>query len=273
MTTVMIHGVPVVHWNPYRRMFIGKLGDYAKLPSRTNNFGDMLTPLVVEGMVRRNSLSIASPKPRRLLAIGSITHFAQDGDVLWGTGVNGKTPQTSYKFASLDVRAVRGPRTRERLAQMGIDAPAIYGDPALLLPALMPQLGQWAAEPVHDVTVVPNLNDYRRLRGGTDVVNPRAPLMEVLERIARSRLVVGSSLHGIVIAESLGIPARLVKPNWEHALKYEDYYLGTGRTGIYSAESVEEAVRDGRGHEPARFDGESLMHSFPSDLWGPTNDA
>lgn len=70
----------------------------------------------------------------KLLSIGSVMHFAKDNDSIWGTGINGKINESHLKFKNLDVRAVRGPRTREFLMGRGIMVPEIYGDPGLLLP-------------------------------------------------------------------------------------------------------------------------------------------
>lgn len=274
MTVATIDGVPVFHWNPLRRAFVGKLGDYVKLPVRSVNFGDMITPPLVERMRSGRSTGVAGRKAGpRILGIGSILHFARDGDVVWGSGVNGKIPLTSYAARRLDVRAVRGPKTRAFLAELGIDAPEIYGDPALLLPRFMPELRTWASAPSYDLAVVPNVNDFRGIAKSPDVINPRSPLMDVLERIARSRFVVSSSLHGVVVAESLGIPARLVKPRHEHPFKYEDYYLGTGRSELNEAETFAEAIRDGVGSDPVRYDEDALVSSFPHDLWDRTEAA
>ncbi|WP_165350405.1 polysaccharide pyruvyl transferase family protein [Xylanimonas protaetiae] len=262
--------VEVVHWNPRRRrrrtLAERLLGRHPTTP--VDNFGDLLGPLVVELLRRSRGLPAdgGTGPGRRLLAVGSILHLARDGDVVWGSGVNGKIPLAALRARRLDVRAVRGPRTRDVLAGLGIDAPAVYGDPALLLPLVDPRLRAWAATPVHDLTVVPNVHDLAALADHPAVVAPTAPLDAVLERVARSRLVVGSSLHGLVVAESLGIPARAVVAGHEHPLKYDDYYRGTGRDGADAAATVEEAVRRG-GAPPPRWDPEPLLAAFPADLW------
>ncbi|GAB2464174.1 polysaccharide pyruvyl transferase family protein [Xylanimonas ulmi] len=265
--------VEVVHWNPLRRrrrtLRERLLGRHPAVP--VDNFGDLLGPLVVRLLLAARGVE-ADPTddaaPARLLAVGSILHLARDGDTVWGSGVNGKIPLDEVRARSLDVRAVRGPRTREALARLGVQAPAVYGDPALLLATLDPRLRAWAADPVHDVTLVPNVHDLPAHRGHPALVSPTAPLDTVLERVARSRLVVGSSLHGLVVAESLGIPARAVVAGHEDPLKYDDYYRGTGRDGFHPAASVAEAVR--LGGEPApRWDPGPLLAAFPEDLWAP----
>lgn len=49
-------------------------------------------------------------------------------DTIWGTGINGKVSEDLHKFEKLDVRAVRGPLTRNYLISKGINCPEVYGD-------------------------------------------------------------------------------------------------------------------------------------------------
>jgi pyruvyltransferase len=228
-----------------------------------NNFGDLLGPLIVGRLVRRLGLQEVTGTSARLLSVGSVLHFARDADVVWGTGVNGKVRPEEHRFTTLDVRAVRGPLTRTFLIGRGQDVPPVYGDPGLLVSDLWPELA--SLEPRFDLTVVPNFHDFDRWsRRGEQ--NPRSSVERVLRRIARSRLVVGSSLHGIIVAESFGIPARLVLPRTEVLFKYSDYYRGTGRHEFTPASSVAEAVA--RGGEPApSWSSQALLDAFPRDLW------
>ncbi|WP_183086153.1 polysaccharide pyruvyl transferase family protein [Mycetocola tolaasinivorans] len=193
-------------------------------------------------------------------------HFARTGDTIWGTGINDKIDAAHLAFEDLDVRAVRGPRTRERLQERGIFVPEVYGDPALLLPELMPQLREWANKKQFPETIIPNLNDFPAYKGESNVFSPVAPLKDVLKRIAQSEFVTGSSLHGIVIAESLGIPARLISSAHEPEFKYQDYFLGSGRESQDFAASIDEARAMG-GHPSLAWDPAPLRDAFPSDLW------
>jgi pyruvyltransferase len=232
-----------------------------------NNFGDLLGPIVVGRILARNQIDLGDARRDcTLLSVGSVLHWARDEDVVWGSGVNGKVSHDLYKFSSLDVRAVRGPLTRAFLAERGIDAPSVYGDPGLLLPLLAPELLVPPHQGEHAVTIVPNFNDFLEYRTEPCVLDPRAPLEVCLRRIAGSRFVAGSSLHAIVIAESLGIPARVINSKVEHPFKYEDYYLGTGRTGVEAAASIGDAIEMG-GRELPSFDADRLIRAFPLDLW------
>lgn len=267
--------VEVVHWNPRRPVIRNrKLARLLPLQRPVRNFGDLIGPLVVDLLLRSRGLVNESPStvglcPTRLLTVGSILHLASDADVVWGTGWNGKVPATMHEFSHLDVRAVRGPLTRRNLSARGIECPEVYGDPALLLPSLAPDLFSTSAHDQTEVLVVPNLNDYSRSMTRSSpfpVLNPQSSLRHCLTAIASSQLVVGSSLHGIIVAESLGIPARLITTEAEHQLKYDDYFSGTSRETPRAARSVREAVDLGGG-PGLDWDAQPLVESFPWDLW------
>jgi pyruvyltransferase len=258
---VDVAGVDVVAWNPPRAT--DAWGRRRPFRRPVGNFGDLLGPLVVRELVSQLGLGPAVGA-RRLLAVGSILHFGRAGDVAWGCGCNAKAGPDAV---GLDVRAVRGPRTAA-----GHPGAVVGGDPALLLGGLRPDL---LVDPARrsGTTVLPNLNELREVRDRRDTVSPRWPLGRVLARIAGSSLVVGSSLHGVIVAEALGVPARAVRSAAEPAFKYEDYYLATGRDpDAVVAADVDEARRRG-GAEPPIWDPEPLLAAFPADLWTGEADA
>jgi pyruvyltransferase len=246
--------VEIVHWNPRRPVFRGRVGKLVPMKRPVGNFGDLLGPMIVERMRERLGLDIAVGLPdHRLLSVGSILQYAQNPP--WAT------------LDTLDVRAVRGPLTRRRLREHGFSVPEVYGDPALLLPELFPELSDWSREPKrYALTIVPNLHDLVELSGRPHIVSPRAPVWRVLERIARSELVVGSSLHGIIVAEALGVPARLVAPARENLFKYRDYFESTGRDVLPLAATVDAAINAGGAPGPI-WDPAPLMDAFPDELW------
>ncbi|WP_298933751.1 polysaccharide pyruvyl transferase family protein [uncultured Ramlibacter sp.] len=240
--------------------------------TQSHNFGDHLSKIVVDAILagKGRVLEEEVPKTRNLLAVGSILHFANTGDVIWGSGVNGKIAPAAHRFTSLDVRAVRGPLTRDFLQELGIQVPPVYGDPALLLPRLFP--GRFRASASKPYVVVPNLHDLRhfaQLPIGT-VVSPMDSWNRCVEEILQAELVIASSLHGLIIAEAFGIPARYLRVSQTESLfKYRDYVLGTGRTELVFAKTVDQALEMG-GMEHPTFDSQALLDAFPWDLWkGP----
>lgn len=263
--------VELFSWNPLWPALPGRVGRRIPLRRPVNNFGDLLGPLIATRLMEQLGLGPEVSRPARLLSVGSILHWAQDGDVVWGSGVNGNIPAQEHIARILDIRAVRGPRTRAFLVAQGFTVPEVYGDPALLLPAVLPELLEDAHRKRFEVTVVPNFLDLQRnpsWRLSPKVLNPRAPLRRCLDRIAASEFVVGSSLHGIIVAEALGIPARVIQSRVESDFKYRDYYEGTGRAGFSPVETVREAIAAGGEPLPV-FRVGSLLAAFPADLWQP----
>lgn len=258
--------VEVVHWNPKRPIFDGFLGRVNPIRKRVNNFGDLLGPEIVKRIaIKRFGLDRWNSAQGRVLAVGSILSLARPGDIVWGIGANGKSLSKDYDLSGVSFRAVRGPLTRKFVRQNGGDCPEIYGDPGLLVSYL------WSDDelqaPQADVTIIPNLNDLKNYDlSDPRILVPTSPLDQCLARIRTSRFVVGSSLHGIIVAESFGVPARLIKSSVEPDFKYLDYYLGSGRSGFLAATSVEGALRLG-GEPPPIWDASRLLAAFPVELW------
>ena len=231
------------------------------------NFGDHLSQVVVSRVLGLRGLTLDDQveQSARLLAIGSILHCAAHDDVVWGSGVNGKVPESAFTAQRLDVRAVRGPLTEEFLRSRGHRVPMVYGDPALLVPHLYAGRFRPIAEKAH--VFVPNLHDLRLVAGKPDVVSPLAGWNTVVAEILKARLVLASSLHGLVIAEAFGIPARYVRlSETENLFKYRDYYYGTGRKDFEYATSIPQALEMG-GMPAFAFDPRPLLDAFPWDLW------
>jgi len=229
-----------------------------------SNFGDALSQVIVEKIIGK-SLTRASVNEHKLLAVGSILQFAKEGDVIWGSGIHGRhlLPR-DYRFSHLDVRSVRGPLTRAFLTSLGIDAPAIYGDPALLLPLLFPE---FKVQPIRDYIVIPHISEIKLFLHQKNAVFPTEPWREIVQKIIESKLVISSSLHGIVVAEAFGIPARFLRvTDNEPLFKYKDYYQGTNRFHFHYATSVEEALRMG-GEKPGYYNLDALIAAFPYDFF------
>lgn len=242
-------GLPVYWWQPKNSL---------------RNFGDELNPAVIQALVGKKPRH-ATPQDTKLLAIGSVLHFATPNDHVWGSGVNGKNLDPNEYVSQLAaVYAVRGPLTQEFLKKKSIDCPEVYGDPGLLIPQLY-HLSR--GEPTQDYVVIPHLSELEDLPHDPHHVYPTEPWLQIYEKIRSAQLVISSSLHGLVLAEALGIPARHLRiSDIEPPFKYEDYYLGSGRSSFSSARSVSEALDLG-GEAPVKWDPEPLLAAFPRHLF------
>jgi len=254
-------GHPVVFtWQPPERQWWG---------APVVNVGDRLALDLVQRILASRGLSLEDYRgdERRVFCIGSLLRMAGTGDVIWGTGINGKSLTSETEFApGLDLRAVRGPLTARTLMEQGRVVPAVYGDPGILVDRY------WPMQPTGAVPfwVVPHFREPRTLYRDYPVLSPRQRPTPFLRQLVQARRVVSSSLHGLVLAEAYGIPAVPLKnQSGEHVFKYQDYYEGTGRVFPGFCDSVEEALRcEPPPGIPAGVK-DRLLAAFPWDLWAP----
>lgn len=235
----------------------------------TGNFGDIASRQIAEklsGAPVRNPI----PGEPRLLAIGSVLHRAQSGDVVWGSGVKGEKDPLPEGI-DLDVRAVRGPLSLEYLQKSGISTERVTHtfDPGVLFPHL------YAAELEKSPArggdrIIPHYHDdlEMRRRHSSHVesfVSVDCTPLAMMRAIKGADRVFSSSLHGVIFAEAMGIPAYWLAPvGGENELKYYDYYYGTGRTDVKRFESLTEAMDSDPMPLPT-FDVEAYLATFPHD--------
>ncbi|WP_085318100.1 polysaccharide pyruvyl transferase family protein [Derxia lacustris] len=193
------------------------------------NLGDALSAFIVANLagrpVRHTDFGADVAK---LVGIGSIGHAIRNGQaVIWGTGcyrpdlMVHNVPHTRY-----DIRATRGPISRECLGRVGVDAPAVFGEPAWLLPAMFDE----PVEKRYELGVITHIGDLRApapdalpkeewvcfdlpdaLRDSVAIINTwhtadLAGLLAKLRLILSCKRIVSRSFHGVVIAEAFGIP-------------------------------------------------------------------
>ena len=242
--------------------------------AKGQNFGDYLSLVIVGEIAKREKLIFKNESKQKLLAIGSILHFAKEGDIVWGSGVNGKISESRYQFDNLDVRMVRGTLTKQFLEQKGIKVGNTFGDPAVLLPDLFPKLEYKPKK--GKIIAIPNLNEIEicvnNLPGNIKFVSPLTYWRKVINEILTSELVLSSSLHGIIIAEVFGVPVRFLLPvGGETLFKYQDYYAGTGRNLIEEPSSFIDKIDENSGIYMPRpvYNIEPMLRAFPKDLFIP----
>lgn len=240
------------------------------------NVGDELARKIVREILLFNDINetdfLKKIKNQKLMSIGSVMHFAKTQDVIWGTGVNGKVDINLHKFGQLDVRAVRGPKTRNFLMERNIEVPEIYGDPALLSSMFFPKAAFTNLETRKPFLVIPHMseiNTYRKKFSEDSICSPLQYPFDFIKKILSAEKIYSSSLHGIILAETYGIPVVWMRSdNGEDDFKYYDYYEGTGRHSPPKEFSFE-------GFKCLEFseilDLEkiqiNLLKSFPLDFW------
>lgn len=261
--------VPLFWYDAKNTSFDGHAG---RRNFKVGNFGDIASKDIVERVSGLKTSKPVDGRPR-MLGIGSVLHRAHEGDVVWGSGVKGGKPPLKEGL-DLHVAAVRGPLSIEYLQSSGIDTSRVTElfDPGCLMPHLFAdKIARF--EPRGGDRIIPHYRDdllmrrthYTRLDDFVTV--DRSPLSMIKQILGADR-VFSSSLHGIVFAESLGIPAYWLAPiGDENELKYYDYYYGTDRTDVKRFESLEEALRSDPMPLPT-FRPEDYVATFPTDLLG-----
>jgi len=179
------------------------------------------------------------PNTEPVFAIGSIFKLiSKPNSIVWGAGLINESLLPEVR--PLKVLAVRGPLTRKVLLENGIDCPAVYGDPALLLPyyyspkhiqkkyrvGIIPhyvdedkeELQQLVGE---DSAIVIHMSGYRSWKS-------------VVDQILSCEYIVSSSLHGLIIAEAYNIPnlwVEIKEPligDESRRFKFHDFFQSIG---------------------------------------------
>ncbi len=202
----------------------------------TPNFGDLLSPWLV-GRIARRPVVFAPRNHPSYVAVGSVVTRARRDSTVWGSGSFGSERRSLFK-SSAEYRAVRGPLTRSRLLDVGIDCPRVYGDPALLVPMhFWPEVEQ-----THEVGIVIRHSEHlwRDVApdGAVKVIDFGSEDIDAVTRdILACRKIISSSLHGLVIADAYGIPNAWLgtddrvggsRPNGGE-FKYLDYFASVNK--------------------------------------------
>ena len=190
-----------------------------------DNFGDLLSPWLIEKMTGREVVAAGRRQPH-YLTIGSILGLTSENSIVWGTGSFG-TEDTSRFAPGATYTAVRGPLSRVRVAKQGIECPTVYGDPALLVPAYFtPRI-----EKTHTYGIVARWSDerWREAEIGPDVKLidlGTTDVESVIEAMLSCRFIVTGSLHGLIMADAYGIPSAWVITGTAEggAFKFFDYF-------------------------------------------------
>ena len=230
---------------------------YAKLA----NMGDLLSPMIIEhcfgykvercSFLTGDMCAVGSclaqyklhgnPLMKAQQAINGFTHPTVR---VWGTGFINYS-DCEGRFFKRDMRfyAVRGELTRknvERMTGRSLDIPT--GDAGILAPELLDSL----PEKKYDIGIIPHICDLKedlvpqvvKKYGNSLLINVKDEPLDVIKQIAECRTIISSSLHGLIVADSFGIPNM-------HVL-FSDRPLGDGYKfdEYYSAYQVRHIQRD-----------------------------
>ena len=206
------------------------------------NLGDILSPIIVYHMLALKKIhpNKEIKGTKHLYAVGSVLTAGIQDCTVWGSGVLNACLTYRLKGRKLDIRAVRGPFTRSVLMDYGFDVPEVYGDPAILLPEIYTPKN---IRKVAKYGLIMHKDDQKNVSEFEDVAIidiKTSNYKSFVDQLHSVDIVVSSSLHGIIIAESYGINAILLRPKID-ILKYYDWYYSTKRLHFPIANSIADA--------------------------------
>ncbi|MDB4754063.1 polysaccharide pyruvyl transferase family protein [Akkermansiaceae bacterium] len=239
-----------------------------------DNFGDLLTPDLLAHVGLR-SFHCQKFKYTDCVGVGSILHKLPDdykGAVL-GSGFICEEDIKVLPHAKIYL--VRGHLTRKGL---GLPDNLPVGDPGLLASDLY---GVKRDPPCSNILgFIPHYSDvsqpsvqYFLKQCGPHIrlIDVRKKPAEVVRKIAECSHIVSSSLHGLIVADSLGIPARglgISNKVLGEGFKFRDYHSCFGEDpemiAFTGKETVDELVNSTRLAEPDRVEEvkSSIQDSF-----------
>lgn len=215
------------------------------------NYGDLLARYIVEKLSSKGTIKYAENFVYHLSAVGSVLNGSTvcSNTVVWGSGF--LSPWKQYKLFFTKIRqilrgragkplylAVRGTKTRERLLKAGYSCPAIYGDPALIMPKLyFPKVEKkyklgiilhWRHKKFKEI--FENIEGVKLIEINRDY----ATLNTFVDEVLSCENILSSSLHGLVIANAYKVPCVRLKiagnpiatKEYKDDFKFEDYLSG-----------------------------------------------
>lgn len=241
------------------------------------NLGDTLGMVIIKYLLDKRGVDIDKniSKTRHLNCVGSNILCSYQNATIWGSGIMHNPTKRNIFFTKLsgrklDIRAVRGPLTRKAIYSLGYTCPEIYGDPAILMPFIYNPI----IEKKYKYSIIPQFAVEKYFRTNYNFENVISmntnDYMKVIDEIKSSEIIYTSSLHGIILAESYGIPAVFFRGlDKSIDFKYLDYYYSTNRLGIKIYDSIEDALNADISLEIPNLSKlqQDLLDSFPYDLW------
>lgn len=247
------------------------------------NFGDILSRYIVE-KITGHEMPVTDRKDScKMVAIGSLiaNETVHPGGVFWGTGMHVEKLDYATPMFPTVFHAVRGPLTRERLMNAGYQCPPIYGDPALLLPKFYkPKSGK-----KYKLGCIPHMIHADHLMCTEDVKkinielmnNDNASIESTVDEINECEAIISSSLHGVIVANAYGIPARYMRVHSMplsgiEGLKFSDYFQSVSMPDhkpivISPRQTITKKYLDFISKTvDLKINLESLLGSFPRDL-------
>lgn len=228
------------------------------------NWGDDINFFFLREIIKRpilifNQCSLAFRlNLKNYLVIGStIDMLCKKNTEIWGAGIIDE--KTTLSIKPVKVHAVRGPLTRKKLLEQGVECPEVYGDPALLISKYYkPNVKKKYA-----IGFIPHRSNIETIKDFTadgEPLSKRNDILvidlsnydrwtDVIDQICSCENIISASLHGLIMAEAYKIPNLWIefgKPLIGGHFKFHDFFLSMGRDreASYIIENNELSIKD-----------------------------
>lgn len=278
---------------PYRKLRIKLFKDpiviyeFVFTEPHSINFGDELTSDIIERLFNRN-VEVHNEIDTKfdMLGVGSLIHFFNDitnyRTYVWGSGlIDDSISSVNNNFI---FKACRGRSTLSKLSRRYQNIP--LGDPGLLCNLIYKN----EVKKTDKIGVIPHLRDWDS-HFLNDIIKKHPDIFQVIsvaqtpedvaDQIKSCRLILSSSLHGLIVSDSFGIPNihlrlsdNLKSPNHLRGgeYKFRDYYSGVDREyknfdpryrSLLDLEGYERIIKDYRPIKDLEKIQRNLIKSFP----------
>lgn len=217
-----------------------KVNWFRRSGGKGRNFGDDLGPYLVSKILER-PVEYAPIAEADIVAIGSVLQQtskamfkAQRPDYLyvWGAGLI-EDKEVNLQ-PTLKLLAVRGTKTARNI---GRDPDSMcLGDPGILASRFidaLPKTSKLGFVPHYTQRSSRELQRWSKAAGAL-WIDPTGEVEDVVGKISSCESIVSSSLHGLIVADSYGIPGCWMnKPGHRgYDFKFADYASGVGRVAF-----------------------------------------
>lgn len=220
-------------FNPFAKREKLKLYWWRHSESKHGNFGDEITKLIIE---RNFKIKVewAPPSECQMIATGSILDILvrereANKPIVWGSGFI-EEGETKLSYNDSSILSVRGKFSLARISDVPADKHITLGDPGLLADSLLVK----RSTKQYRLGIIPHYIDkdhpaIQRIQAmpGVHVIDPTDNCLEVIKTIDSCDTIISSSLHGLIVSDSLGVPNAHIKlsENLKGGdYKFMDYY-------------------------------------------------
>ncbi|WP_268035827.1 polysaccharide pyruvyl transferase family protein [Algoriphagus sp. PAP.12] len=212
------------------------------------NWGDSINKFLFESVLKKevfvSSQVFNLKNQENITGVGSILSSRLEHYSIWGSGFLSENHSLIHRPNK--VLSVRGKLTAKKIKDLfKIDCP-ILGDPGLLFKEYYnPDLSK-----KYSVGIIPHFKELdlpilKNIEGkyGNEVlvISPTLDIFKFAEMVKQCEKILSSSLHGLILAESYGIPTeriilsdRLIGGDF----KFMDYYSGVGLEDCFDSRKI-----------------------------------